>query len=114
MIKDYLASNYSSHAIYSLYASIGLLALVGISWWAWHDHVGKIVSRLVRVNALCAVSILSMLLWVGFVVIWQPAEPHFWCAALVPALLCFGMVQRQRARPGVCTLASVFILLIGW
>ena len=114
MIKDYLASNYSSRAIYALYASIGILALVGISWWAWRDQVGQIGSRLVRINALFAVSILSMLLWIGFVVIWQPAEPHFWCAALFPALLCFGMVQRERGWPGVWILATVFVLLSGW
>jgi hypothetical protein len=85
VIKDYLTSNYSSRAIYTLYASIGVLALVGISWWARRDHVGKIVSRLIRVNALFAVSSLSTLLWIAFVVIWQPAEPHFWCAALFPS-----------------------------
>ena len=85
VIKDYLTSNYSSRAIYTLYASIGVLALVGISWWARRDHVGKVVSRLIRVNALFAVSSLSTLLWIAFVVIWQPAEPHFWCAALFPS-----------------------------
>ena len=113
-IKDYLASNYSSRAIYTLYASIGILALVGAGWWAWRDHVGNIVSGLVRLNALFAVSIVSMLLWVGFVVIWQPAEPHFWCAALFPALLCFGMVQREREWSGVWILAALFVLLSGW
>ena len=114
MIKDYLASNYSSRTIYTLYASIGILALAGISWWAWRDRVDKIVLRLVRINALFAVSILSMLLWIAFVVIWQPAEPHFWCAALFPALLCLGTIQRERQWPGVWMLAAVFVLLSGW
>jgi len=114
MIKDYLASNYSSRAIYTLYASIGVLALAGISWWAWRDRVSKIVSRLVRVNALFAVSMLSTLFWIAFVVIWQPAEPHFWCAALFPALLCLGMIQRERDWPGVWILTAIFVLLSGW
>jgi hypothetical protein len=113
-IKDYLSSNYSSRAIYTLYASIGILGLVGILWWALRDHVRQIVARLVQINALFAVSILSMLLWIAFVVIWQPAEPHFWCAALFPALLCFGMLQRERGWPGVWILAAVFVLLSGW
>ena len=114
MIKDYLASNYSSRAIYTLYASIGLLALVGIAGWAWRDLMDQIVSRLVRTSALFAVSILSVVLWIGFVVVWQPAEPHFWCAALFPALLCFGMIQRERGWPGVRILAAVFVLLSCW
>ena len=114
MIKDFLSSNYSSSEIYIFYASVGILALVGPGWWAWRGHLGKIVSRLIRINALFAVSILSMLFWVGFVVIWQPAEPHFWCVALFPAILCLGMVLREREWRGLWSLAAVLVLASGW
>ncbi len=113
-IQGYLEANASATAVYVLYAAIGLLICAAAVVLARRSGlIGQLI-QLIWNNALFAVSVLSIAFWSAFVIAWEPVTSYYWVLAFFPALVCLGLVLRERGWPGLRVFAVAVVLLIAW
>ncbi|HYB90281.1 MAG TPA: hypothetical protein VEC38_04470 [Candidatus Binataceae bacterium] len=105
-------SDFPAKAVLAVYGALGVAALAAITFAVVHSSAGKEIVRLIRTNALFAVSALSMAFWAAFVIAWEPVTPNFWVLILFPALACLALLLRgrQAGRLGAGAAAAVLIV----
>lgn len=113
-IQGYLETNLSATGIYVLYSGLGLLICAATAVLARRPGLSQQVKELIRHNALFAVSVLSILFWSAFVIAWEPVTSYYWVLAFFPALVCIGLLLRERGWPGLRIFAATVVLLIVW
>lgn len=112
-IQSFLALNFSPRAILTLYGLAGLAACVGVAMLGLWADLSRRLLQLTR-SALFTVSILSVICWWAFAFAWEAATPHYWVLGHFPALLCLGMLLRERPRYSKWVFAASITLLSTW
>lgn len=111
-VMSFLHDNSCSSTIVAAYTVVGFLTCVAIGWTAWRAKLGGPVVHLIRTNPLFAMSFLWILCWSAWVFAWEPVSSQYWIPALPPALVCLGILLRDRITPHRAYLfaGSVFVV----
>jgi hypothetical protein len=112
-IQSFLALNFSPKAILALYGLAGLAACVGVAMLGLWAVPSQRLLRLTR-SALFTVSLLSVICWWAFAFAWEAVTPHYWVLGHFPALLCLGMLLRERPRYSKWVFAASVAFLSTW
>ncbi len=81
--------------ILDVYGTAGVIAVAALSIVALRSTLVIEAIRLLRANALFALSLLCALFWCAFVLVWEPSTPNYWSVVLFPMLVCAGLLVRQ-------------------
>lgn len=110
-----LQDRLSAAAIYALYGTVGLLACIALMLVIWKVRLGSRLAWLARQDALFAVSLLSIVLWSAFVLVWEPANDKFWLLNVFPGLVCLGTLLRDRVNMRLVWITGTLVVLLsGW
>jgi hypothetical protein len=56
--------------------------------------------------------VLTIVFWSAFVIAWEPVTSYYWVLLFFPALVCVGLMLRERGWPGLRIFAVGVVLLI--
>ena len=114
-INILLGDNLSARAILLVYSSLALATVGAFALLFSHSSTARRrFARLIRKNALFAVSLLSILAWSAFVFAYGAANPHFWLLNLFPALVCSAMLFNPQGMMSRVLVLGMVLLLSGW
>jgi hypothetical protein len=111
-IQSFLEANVTATVVYILYAVMGLLICAAAVALERRAALIAQLTRLIRNNALFAVCVLSIVFWSAFVIAWEPVTSYYWVLLFFPALVCLGLLLRERGWPGLRIFAVAVALLI--
>jgi len=105
------ASGNEIRMIYAVVGAAGCLLLVEIMR---RFHLNQDLLRLLRTSRLFAVSVLSIIFWSAILIVWEPETSYYWVLNFFPALICVGVLFREREWRGLKLFAGIVLVLIGW
>jgi len=113
-IQAFFEENLSPTATLATYAALGIVLSAAAAALFWRGTMGPRFVRLFRTNSLFAVSLLSVVFWSAFVILWEPVTSYYWVLTFFPGLLCLGLMFRSNAWRGLNVFAAVVVFLVGW
>ncbi len=113
-IELFLEYHFSPETIFEMYAGAGLTALIGSVVIVLQAGPRRTFLRLIRSNALFAISLFSMITWWAFAFSWEAATAHYWVLSLFPALVCLGLLVRRSHRQRHYLAGAIVVLVSVW
>jgi hypothetical protein len=113
-LQDFLADHFSANLINLGYGLLGIAVCAAAMLTIRRAQLGQTMLQLLRTNSLFAFSALSILLWSAFVFAWEPATSHFWPPDIFLALVCIGLLMRERQIRARWALVACMVPLVAW
>jgi len=110
-IQPFLDKHFSRSQVFGLYGGIGAAICAGAIVFVWRTNGVAVLLKVARSSALFTMSLLSMIFWSAIVIAYEPVTPNYWLVDVFLALVCVGVVIRERQWRGVPILAGVLFAL---
>ncbi len=113
-IITFLSQTFSANMVLAIYGAGGILTCLAIGSAIWSRRLDRPLLQLTRNSPLFALSLLSILFWSALIFAWQPRSSEYWVLTLFPALICLGMLVRERPGRWLWVFATAVVVISVW